>query len=68
MTKRKSQKRIPIANIRIYGILSLKNNKFVFVSLDLKEVNCEFDLSDDYTEKTHCIVYMDAMYDFSNLE
>ena len=45
---------------RIYGILNFKTNKLLYISLDLEQVELEFDLTPDY-EKECNIVSADIM-------
>ena len=70
MPKKKNSKKqkppIDSLALRIYGVWSKKENKFLSVNLSQEAIEFEFDL-EGYDDKNYLIICLDAVYDASNL-
>lgn len=60
------KKRIPKLKLSIYGIWSKEDNKIIFISLNIDNVELTYDM-EGYSDESHVIVCLDAIYDASNL-
>lgn len=58
---------LPLIVVPIYGIWSKKDKKITYVSLQKYDVELEYAM-EGYSNETHVVVCLKAIYDVSSLE